>query len=295
MPTPDKSAFFGAVARYESFSPVLTRYDIYFRVEAQEDIRFWEQMLYPACRGRKVKFLPYVQQSTNKITGKSYILKNRQYASPQYILCIDSDFDYLLGTDQLDAQHYILQTYTYSWENHHCLRERIQQYCDVLSLTPSLPFQWPAFVSRLSEIIYRPLLILLWHKKQGHRKPKLDDVCRAFSSIQPNRKAWLENNGALLLEQLQSNLTQVSDLLVPEGAQASLQQFEAEMAKKGLRPETAYLYMQGHAVYDFISRVGKALYEESFEQQVLLPSFAAIACQYPELEKVQQDVDVVLQ
>lgn len=161
-----KSRFFDAVARYEANSPVLSKFDIYFRVEDRADIRFWEQMVQPLAQGKRVKFFPYGVRGSNRVTGKSYILKSIPVANAHYILCVDSDFDYLLERDGLSATRYVLQTYTYSWENHHCFAESLQEKWSEFS-AGCLPFDFAGFLQRLSGAIYIPLLVLLYAKKHN--------------------------------------------------------------------------------------------------------------------------------
>ena len=51
-----------AVARNISAGTILARYDICFRVEDKVDIRFWEILLAPHTKQKKVKFFPFVQK-----------------------------------------------------------------------------------------------------------------------------------------------------------------------------------------------------------------------------------------
>ena len=117
------NAFEAAIARNLTAGTILAGYDICFRVEDAAGIKFWQQVLASSIRSKKVKFFPFVQSGDKRITGKSYIMKHQNQANKRYILCVDSDFDYILQKTNFDVNHYILQTYTYSWENHHCWHE----------------------------------------------------------------------------------------------------------------------------------------------------------------------------
>ena len=57
----------------------------------------------------------------------------------------------------------------------------------------------------------------------------------------------------------------------------------------GISQANCYLYMQGHSVFNLVSRIGKALLDESFEYQVLIPSFS-IDNDYQELNSIKKDI-----
>lgn len=94
-----------AVARNISAGTILAGYDICFRVEDAVDIDFWQKLLMPRVRDKKVKFFPFVQKGSKRITGKSYIMKHQSQANENYILCVDSDLDRILGKVGFDAEH----------------------------------------------------------------------------------------------------------------------------------------------------------------------------------------------
>lgn len=70
------NAFEAAIARNISAGTILAGYDICFRVEDAIDIAFWQKLLAPGIKDKKVKFFPFVQSGSNRITGKSYIMKH---------------------------------------------------------------------------------------------------------------------------------------------------------------------------------------------------------------------------
>lgn len=51
--------------------------------------------------------------------------------------------------------------------------------------------------------------------------------------------------------------------------------------------------MQGHSVFNLVCRIGKALFDESFEFQVLMPSFS-IDDEYKELDSIKDDIAKML-
>ena len=101
----------------------------------------------------------------------------------------------------------------------------------------------------------------------------------------------LADNGTLILQQIGEKLSVY--LQGHEIDEDTLLSFANEMSAKGLMQDTAYLYMQGHAVYDLICRIGISLFGPAFEQQILLPAFESSA-DYRELNQVRSDVNYIL-
>lgn len=296
MEQTDRKRFFDAVSRYEANSPFLARFDIYFRVEDKADVRFWEQLLLPSVKELKIKFIPFVNNDGKKITGKSHILKSIDAAGPQYILCVDSDFDYLLDKEGLCAENYILQTYTYSWENHYCRKEPLNEKWKEYSNSVAIDFDFIDFIKKLNEVIYDPLilLLLLRHdgKIEGTRRPTLTEMCNAFSKIQPNSPDMLKNNGEKIVAVLKQNLAELFNVVSDCYTEDEIIAFKNTMRRKGLYVDTAHLYMQGHAVYDLVERTGRALYGISYEQQILQQTFDKKQ-KYPELDMIKKDIFVI--
>ena len=61
------------------------------------------------------------------------------------------------------------------------------------------------------------------------------------------------------------------------------------MEELGINQANCYLYMQGHSVFNLVNRIGRALLDESFEYQVLIPSFS-IDDDYQELNCIKRDI-----
>ena len=280
-----------AVARNISAGTILARYDICFRVEDKVDIQFWEILLAPHTKQKKVKFFPFVQKGNKRITGKSYIMKHISIASSTYVLCVDSDFDYLLQRPDFDACHYILQTYTYSWENHHCWHINLQSMWE--KWQKNKMFDFSIFLPSLGDIMYNALVIFLTKKRLKHNGLTLGAVCNVIDKIQANRKDELENNGAELLNKIKTNYETVIDNTASEDEQ-ELTITRQHLSRCGVSSDNAYLYMQGHSVYNLVCRIGKALMQDdSYEYQVLIPSFSGTPT-YQELIKIEKDIRLIV-
>ena len=284
------SSFEAAIARHISAGTILAGYDICFRVEDVVDIKLWQTLLNPCTKGKKVRFFPFVRHGSKRITGKSYIMSHRSEANPHYILCVDSDLDYMLGREGFDAEHYILQTYAYSWESHHCWHEALQAVW--LPWQRHIKFDFSEFVLALSHALFDAIVLLLTKKRLGHRGLTLDSLCNALDRIQPNQMVALSNNGKGIINAIEENLRMALESVRQE-TDDEIQATISSLSDKGINRDTIYLYMQVHSIYNLVGKIGKALMAKSFEQQVLLPSFS-IGNEYEELRRIKRDIAAIV-
>lgn len=284
------NAFEAATARNISAGTLLAGYDICFRVEDAVDIAFWQKLLAPEIREKKVKFFPFVQSGNKCITGKAYIMKHMTQANPSYILCVDSDLDRILGKKDFDAEHYILQTYTYSWENHHCWSQALQSAW--MQWQMNAEFDFTVFLSGLSAVVYDAFVLMLTKKRLSHRGFTLDTLCNCIDKVQGNQKEALLHNGEGVLAAIATNINLKMEKAEPETTEDVSLTIQ-RMEKLGISKDNCYLYMQGHSVFNLVCRIGKALLDESFEYQVLMPSFR-IDNEYQELESIKRDIAKIL-
>lgn len=280
------NAFEAAVARNISAGTILAGYDICFRVEDTADIVFWQKLLSPFIRDKKVKFFPFVQNGNKRISGKSYIMKHQSQANASYILCVDSDLDRILDKENFDAEHHILQTYTYSWENHYCWHESLQS--SWLSWQKNMQFDFTDFLPKLSSVIFDAFVLMLTKKRLVHKGFTLDALCNAIDRVQGNQKESLYNNGEGILSTIGDNINEKLTSSILE-ADEDVQDTIQRLNELGITSSNVYLFMQGHSVFNLVNRIGKAMMDESFEHQVLIPSFSVDAS-YPELEMIKADI-----
>lgn len=111
-----------------------------------------------------------------------------------------------------------------------------------------------------------------------------------LKQVPPNNPGLLADNGAPLVRRIEEKT--IPFLQGLEIDKDSLERFAEEMSSKGLSQATAYLYMQGHAVYDLVCRIGKSLFGFAFEHQILIPAFSCSA-DYIELNHIKSDVDYI--
>ena len=216
-------------------------------LEDADDERFWNHQLQKASPA-KYLFLPYSKsdKGTNA-RGCEQCLRYRPYLTKRFFICIDSDLRQLKGEDGLNADNYIAQTYTYSWENHLCEAKHLQRRFS--ALVPESNFDFEVFLTNLSAIVYRPLLYLV-HYSQSSELNRLWNISK-FSACLPLQPKYedLSDNG-------RGYMGRVS--LLFEEALRSLPQPDI-MTNEFLNESNAYLHIQGHQLFKIVLHIGTML------------------------------------
>lgn len=260
-------------------------------LEDWEDVLFWDTVIQRVRRGR-YNYISYSKaDSGHRASGSSQCMKYVGYLSKQFFVCVDSDMNYLMQTPGMDEEHYVAQTYTYSWENHYAQAEALQQRFS--NTVPQVEFDLEGFLQAYSKVIYRPLLVLLYCLRNND----LRITRRAFASCLPHqcKTAEIAYNGKGILDKMQHDLT---ELLDSSGVLPGID-FQAEAARYadlGLTEGNAYLHVRGHNLYDLLKSIGRQLCSShcvDFENAVLNASLPDENC-YWELQRVSADLTQIL-
>lgn len=283
----NESAYWERVARHHIASCLLYRVDVIIHVEDTDDIPFWHSAIKYANPNKRVKFIASdINQKGFRATGKKQCLKYVPYLCSSFLLCIDSDFDYLMQNNTVLDNPFVLQTYTYSWENHYCFANALQKRWEAID--SNVEFDFEKFLSRLNEIIYNPILTYLINQKYRLRCFTLYDLCSSILKVHYTKES-LQENGTQYLLDIEKSVLELADLVDSiffEGGG-----YINELNQRGLTEKSAYLYMQGHCIFDLILRIGRFLLNGSsidFEYQVLRKSIDFDG--YSEIKKLQEDL-----
>jgi hypothetical protein len=260
-------------------------------LEDGDDKGFWDAMLQTQHPGRYY-FISHSRSPKGFDTkGCEQCLKYRPYLSKRFFICIDSDMRYLLQEPNLDASNYVCQTYTYSWENHYCeasaLQRRFEKQCPDKAAT----FDFSIFLTELSKVLYKPLLLLLYCLKND----KPDFNLHMFSACLPNqcKRVELADNGKSLIERITKNFDQH---LNSQFAQSVDFEPEGSYCKAlDVNEENAYLHVRGHNVFDLVAYIGDLLCRGtsvSFINDVLMSELPPQ--DYWQIKKVASDIAVIV-
>lgn len=282
----DKRDFYEKAAKGLAASTTLYGVDAVIHVEDKDDIWFWQQFL-PKYRAGRYKFLPAtMNEKGNRTTGCTQCLKYKDFLSQKFFICIDSDLRYLQG-EELFAENGILQTYTYSWENHCAFASKLQQSFDECT-HKQVEFNFVHFLQHYSEIIYKPFLLMLYQERVEISDFNRDKFKQCISH--QYRQGDELNNGSTFLERLSVSLTEATkDTIYNCGF--DFEEESAFYATKGIQKSNTYLYVRGHCLYNSLISIGTKLCEGigvDFEQNILKSALAFE--QYNEILKIKADV-----
>lgn len=280
----DKEDFYRNVAKRLAASTLLYRVDAIVHVEAQDDIRFWSKIL-NRFRPGNYKFLPAsMNEYGNMTSGCTQCLKYRDHLSKKFFICIDSDLRYLLGED-ISAYDGILQTYTYSWENHHAFAKSLnRRYKEV---TGKNNFNFELFLSGYSAIVYKPLLFMLYNERNHLDFFNREDFrkCITVTFVNGNQKS----DGLTMLRYMSRKFDRAVSKIYGQ-SDFDFQEEAHRYAQLGLREDNAYLYVRGHCIYNTLVSIGHKLCEKNnvnFERDILLKT---LEFEYEEMQKISRDI-----
>lgn len=276
------------VARNLAATRLLYRVSMVVRVESEEDIAFWQHAFSHARPDLKVKYLPSDSGcgTDARQRGKTVCMRYAPYLNRYFVICVDSDFDRFTRPGVLTADKHIYQTYTYSFENHHCWSESLQDGWEALSVCS---FDFKVFLKRLSGILYPVLIEMLTTKAAKKKAWSLTELCGVVLSAQVNRAGALDNNGEALLNEIADKVSTWSGCQVHPTVEAC-EKMKQTAAEAGMTAETAYLFMQGHCVFDLVERIGRTLCnrKHDFLYEVLMPNLEH--CASAEMNSVWADI-----
>lgn len=278
---------------YANVPKIDRRYTASVHIEHKADERFWDVVLQTTHKGKyNYIYESRVEKDGNLTSGVDQCLRYRHYLSKTFFVCIDSDLRYLLQEPGIDVGHYILQTYTYSWENHYCLADQIQQRLTALSPEAAAKFDFAGFLHQLSCNAYEPLLYLL---EALDKQLVSGNMAGAFNECFPRQCAatFLGNNGSQLICQIQANLQQF--MSNPAFAQIDIATAKEKYLQLGLTEANTYLHLRGKNIFGLLAHIGNIVcrpYQINFIVQVLLSSLRMSG--YWEIDKIHTDIASVL-
>ncbi len=233
-----------------------TRRKIFAYVESYDDILFWSQLL------REVETDEYcfevmLPSRTSLCKGKRMALTNvtGDQLGRHMIACVDADYDYLMQgvTDTsrtVTGNPYVFHTYVYAIENYQCYAPSLQSVCVMSTLNDHRLFDFEAFLTSFSEIIWPLFVWSIWCYRYGYYKSfSMADFATVVAIEAPNFY-----HPEQTLEQLRHRVNRKIGWLQHHFPQAKghYAQLRKELEQLGLTPQTTYLYMRGHDLFDSV-------------------------------------------
>ena len=248
-----------AYARARDFGKkdVITAY-----VENEEDVPFWKSIFQKYVPELEFRF-EYNSKSDSS-RGKAGLLRmlDNTATGDNLILCVDSDYDYLIGNQLINDDPFIFQTYAYAIENYKCAPKNLGLLCTEASACEETieDFDFVIFMERYSEIVYPFFLYILHFKKTEHQQMLLNEhiiteplihekeLKNAFAI--PPGEVHIENHGETILENLEARIQNVIQQLTEKHPDIDLKAIEEELQNKfNISPENICWFLHGHILY----------------------------------------------
>lgn len=218
-------------------------------LEGEDDIFFWEPVFAYALPKFKCEFYYNSNlQATREIehrSGSGECQKFYPHTDRQFLVCIDSDYKYLINSHTFVENSFVFQTYTYSIENHYCYISNL----DAVAARLTNSFNFDSFLKKYSKIIYELFVFsVLSLKKEDGIFPikQFETILKIVHPID------LSGDGINKLNRLRpivdAKVLQLKSDYSGNGTE--LNQLKVTLQNKGLTPETTYLFIKGHSLID---------------------------------------------
>jgi Protein of unknown function (DUF4435) len=226
-------------------------------VESDEDIAFWYGIL-KAYETPNFRFDIQLPSRTSLAKGKNQALERSQdllnlQVGEYLIICIDSDYDYLLQNKTLQSalinnSDFIFQTYAYSIENLRCFSGSLNHICVQATNSNNDKIDFDELLKFYSIITYPLFLWSIYLKfANDFSVMTLSDFNNA---VRIKGKIDIDNQGKNNLEELAISVNaQITKLEkhYPKGAQKVIK-LGQELNQLGVNAENTYLFIQGHTI-----------------------------------------------
>lgn len=237
---------------------------VYVYVEDTDDVAFWHGILNPYEQQAAIKFR-ITAYSGSIATGKGNLEKLFPNTGEFLIICLDSDYDYLLPENsdiakKINKNPYVFQTYSYAMENLKCYAESLNNLC--ITATQNCTddiIDFPYFLSEYSKIIH-PLFILelyFFHTKKQHQRSILDfKNTVTIGNLTPD-------NHQDLLNKLKDSVTKKLQQLEID---TNILEFSKQIPE--LTESTTYLFINGHSLYSTVLHLLKEVCDKLQQKHI---------------------------
>ena len=225
-------------------------------VESYDDIYFWRTVL-GRFENDKRYFEVMLPSKMNLTRGKKSVLMNfvGEQVGPDMIACVDADYDYLLqgATEQSRRvlnSPYVFHTYVYAIENYQCYAPSLHDVCVAVTLNDYRVFDFEEYFRQFSEVCFPLFVWSVWAYRTGHHgRFSLSD----FNRVTDPGGFTVQNPEISIANIRRKVSTKIRELQrqYPNNKEAYLK-VKDDILALGVTPQTVYLYVQGHHLFDTV-------------------------------------------
>ena len=255
-----------------ALKPKQSRRRIVAYVEAYDDIYFWRTVLSPfeddtryfevmlpsksnLTRGKKSVLMNFLEEGGKKKEWEQSKEEEEERLGCNMIACVDADYDYLIQGATMQSKKvlnnpYVFHTYVYAIENYQCYAPSLHDVCVAVSLNDHRIFDFRDYFTRYSEAIF-PLFVwsIMLYRNGNYPKFSISD----FNRIADPGGFTLQNPDVSLVNVRRKVGVKIRDLQqqFPDAKDEYLK-LKDELKTLGVSPQTTYLYIQGHHLFDTV-------------------------------------------
>ncbi len=233
-------------------------------VESYDDIYFWRTVL--SRFEDQTRFFEVMLPSHRKLErGKKSVLmkmldkKDERKAGtadslgPAMIACVDADYDFLIQgatpqSKKVIDNPYVFHTYAYAIENLQCYAPSLHDVCTGVTLNDHSIFDFESYLQQYSEAIFPLFVWSVWAYRNGrHNNFSMSDMARV---IDPGGFNVKDPDVSIkhLRHKVQTKVHQLQQLFA--GNKEGYISTKEDVRRLGVTPQTTYLYIQGHSLFD---------------------------------------------
>lgn len=224
-------------------------------VESYDDIFFWRSVLSDFEDDTRYfqVMLPSRMQRLDR--GKKAVLMNllMDKVGRDMIACVDADYDYLMQgatemSKQVTTNPYVFHTYAYAIENLQCYAPSLYETSVMVTLNDHHIFDMEAYLRDYSRAIFPLFIWSIWfYRTPNYGEFTIMDFLRV---IEPGHftMAKAEDVVARVRRKVGKRINQLQQKY-PNNKENYLQVKE-DIKRLGVTPDTTYLYIQGHHLFD---------------------------------------------
>lgn len=245
------SKYFEAANRLKSKK---ARRRIVAYVESYDDVYFWRVLL--GNYEDDTRYFEVMLPSHNTLErGKRSVLMNLLYSKvgQDMIACVDADYDYLIQGATATSRNilsnpFVFHTYAYSIENLQCYAPSLHNVCVMVTLNDHAIFNFTEFLKLYSEAIFPLFVWSIWYYRR--------DINTQFTITEFNRVIEIGSFNLGAPEQVIMNVRNKVSKKINwlhhrnPNAKESYLALKKELIGLGVTPDTTYLYIQGHHLFD---------------------------------------------